>query len=219
MDNLITSIYDLLYNRYGHLNWWPALSIDARLRAYEIMVGAILTQNTAWQNVEKALANFGNKLAPQFVEEIDVGELASIIRPAGFYNQKAIYIKSITEWFKKYDYDVSKVGQHSLGKLRAELLLTKGNGQETADSILLYAFNFPTFVVDAYTIRLCDRVPIMVGLNYNEVKKHFESKLEIDSRVYNNYHALIVENSKMHCRKKPICTNCPLQALCSKSGI
>ena len=148
-------IYKSLNKRYGNLNWWLADS------PYEVMVGAVLTQNTNWGNVEKALANFvklGKTLTRELIEEMPPEELIEIIRPAGFFNQKTVYLKAVAAWFKKYNYGVDKVKSGNLEPLHKELLAVKGFGKETADSILLYAFNFPTFVIDAYTRRLLERL-------------------------------------------------------------
>ena len=151
------------------------------------------------------------------VSEIDIAELAEIIHPAGFFNQKAVYLKAVTEWYAKYNFDVPTVQRESLEKLRPEMLSVKGVGKETADSILLYAFDFPTFVVDAYTMRLCERYPIDVGKDYDAVKAYFEENLPCDVNVYNNYHAMIVINAKEHCRKsKPLCGECSLGEICKK---
>ena len=157
MKDRLETVYKKLLARYGELNWWPAKT------SYEVIVGAVLTQNTAWSNVEKAIANFGGGLSPDAVLKAGLAELSELIRPAGYYNQKAIYLKTVTEWFGRYGFDAAAVRREPLEKLRAELLGTKGAGPETADSILLYAFGFPTFVVDAYTVRLCDRYPLEAG--------------------------------------------------------
>ena len=210
MGDKLISIYEILLAHYGDLNWWPAKT------PYEVIVGAILTQNTAWSNVEKAIANFGKNLTPEAVANTDISELKEIIRPAGFFNQKALYLKAVTAWYANYDYDVPTVQRESLTKLRTELLLTKGVGQETADSILLYAFGFPTFVVDAYTVRLCERYPIDVGKGYAAVKAYFENNLPQSVEVYNRFHALIVINAKEHCRKRPYCERCPLSGMCER---
>lgn len=179
----------------------------------------MLTQNTAWSNVEKVLANFGGRLSPKLVLDLSREELAEIIRPAGFFNQKAGYLKTLTEWYAGYDFDAPTAQKEPLEKLRAELLGLKGVGRETADSILLYAFSFPTFVVDAYTVRLCERIPIDVGKGYEAVKAHFENGVPKDAKLYNNYHALIVINGKEHCRKKPACDGCPLYKICGRCGL
>ena len=195
---------------YGDLNWWPAKT------PYEVIIGAVLTQNTAWTNVEKAIANFGGNLTPEMVTNAKLAELAEIIRPAGFFNQKATYLKAITAWFERYDFSAQSVKQRQLSDVRSELLSTMGVGQETADSILLYAFEFPTFVVDAYTMRLCERYPIDAGKSYSEIKVYFEDNLPRDVGIYNNFHASIVINSKEHCRKKPYCAGCPLGDECQQ---
>lgn len=213
MNGKLLSIYEALLARYGELHWWPAKT------TYEVLVGAVLTQNTAWGNVEKAIANFGENLSPEIVAKADLAELTEIIRPAGFFNRKAGYLKTVTAWYAKYGYDVQAVQQESFDKLRIELLSTKGVGQETADSILLYAFGFPTFVVDAYTVRLCARYPIKAGKGYAEVKAYFEGSLPHSAEVYNNFHALIVVNAKEHCRKKPSCKDCPLGKTCGRRGL
>ena len=210
MGGKLLSIYEALLAHYGELHWWPAKT------PYEVIVGAVLTQNTAWSNVKKAIANFGDNLAPETVANTDLAELAKIIRPAGFFNQKAKYLKAITAWFQGYGYDVPTVQREPFAKLRAELLATKGVGPETADSILLYAFGFPTFVVDAYTVRLCGRYPINAGKNYEVVKTYFESHLPPKAEVYNSFHALIVINAKEHCRKNPACGGCPLGEKCQR---
>ena len=206
----LLSIYESLLAHYGDLNWWPAKT------PYEVMVGAVLTQNTAWSNVEKAIANFGNNLTPEFVLNADMAELTDIIRPAGSFNQKAVYLKAVTEWFAGYNFDVPTVQSETLEELRPELLSVKGVGKETADSILMYAFNFPTFVVDAYAVRLCDRFPVDAGKGYDAVKAYFEGGVPKDAKTYNNYHALIVINAKEHCRKKPICAGCPQYDICGR---
>jgi endonuclease-3 related protein len=213
MGDKLLSIYETLLAYYGELNWWPART------PYEVIVGAVLTQNTAWSNVEKAIANFGGNLSPEAVADADLGELKEIIRPAGFFNQKVVYLKAATAWFARYGYDVAAVQKEPLAKLRAELLSTKGVGQETADSILLYAFGFPTFVVDAYTVRLCGRYPIDAGKGYAAVKAYFEENLPKNVEVYNGFHAQIVINAKEHCRKKPVCDGCPLRGTCGRYGV
>lgn len=212
-DEKLIGIYTSLFACYGELHWWPAKT------PYEVIVGAVLTQNTAWGNVEKALANFNGELSPERIVKMETTELAEIIRPAGFFNQKAVYVKAVTEWFSRYGYDVSAIRKEPLRKIRSELLAVKGVGRETADSILLYAFDFPTFVVDAYTVRLCSRYPIIAGKEYETIKGYFEQHLSPSAEIYNNFHALIVANAKRHCRKKPICADCPLEPRCEKAGI
>jgi endonuclease-3 related protein len=209
MGDELLSIYQTLNAHYGDLHWWPAKT------PYEVIVGAVLTQNTNWGNAEKAITNFGDGLTPEVVLSADFDRLAKIIRPAGFFKQKAAYLRAVTEWFKIYGFNVPAVQYEPFGKLREELLAVKGVGKETADSILLYAFGFPTFVVDAYTIRLCERYPIDMPKGYDAVKAYFESNMPLSEEVFNNFHALIVINAKEHCRKKPLCDGCPLQKTCS----
>lgn len=204
----LKTIYKSLYEHYGDLHWWPAET------SFEVMVGAILTQNTAWSNVEKALARFDGDLSPQRLAQMPIEDLQEIIRPAGFYRQKASYLKALTGWFMDYDCDPDQVRTRTLADLRTELLEVRGVGNETADSILLYAFHFPTFVVDAYTMRLFNRIPVDGGKTYMEVKHFCEEKLPRDAEVYNHFHALIVQNGKDHCKKKPDCKGCPLAEFC-----
>ena len=210
MDNRLMHIYEAMLSHYGEPLWWPAET------PYEVIVGAVLTQNTAWGNVGKAIANFGDNLTPEAVAEAETVQLIEIIRPTGFFNQKAAYLKAVTNWFSKYNYDVASVQREPLEKIRAELLSTRGVGPETADSILLYAFEFPTFVVDAYTMRFCERLPIDAGKGYASVKAYFEVNLPRSVKLYNCYHALIVINGKDHCRKRPVCDGCPLADICEK---
>jgi endonuclease-3 related protein len=139
-------------------------------------------------------------------------------RDKGFFNQKAVYLKAVTQWFSGYDFDVPTIQREALEKLRPELLSVKGVGKETADSILLYAFNLPTFVVDAYTVRLCERYPVDAGKGYDAIKARFEESLPRSVDIYNNYHALIVINGKNHCRKKPVCDGCPLYDVCGRKN-
>ena len=211
--NRLEEIYDKLLAHYGQLDWWPADT------PYEVMTGAVLTQNTSWTNVEKAIKNFGENLTAEYVEAVTLEELCEIIRPCGFFSRKAGYLKSLTSWYKRYDYSVSKVKERTLEEIRRELLAIKGVGAETADSILLYAFSYPSFVVDAYTKRLLYRLNIDVDLDYDVIKAYFENALPPDAGLYNNYHALIVINAKEHCKKTPICEGCPLCGVCKGQNI
>ena len=212
MKHTLLEVYNRLLSYYGDPHWWPAET------PYEVIVGAVLTQNTAWSNVEKAIANFGDNLSSEFVSTLLHCELAEIIRPAGFFNQKAGYLQEITRWFGQYKYNVDAVRECPLEQIRPELLAVKGVGRETADSILLYAFGFPTFVVDAYTMRLIERLPLDAGRDYETVKAYFEQHIPRDAELYNIYHALIVLNGKDFCRKKPMCGDCPLTEICEKKG-
>ncbi|MCL2364929.1 MAG: endonuclease III domain-containing protein [Defluviitaleaceae bacterium] len=214
MNAAVPRIYEKLLAHFGHLQWWPAQS------PYEVMVGAVLTQNTAWRNVEKAIANFGGQLSPQFVRDVDTEMLIDIIRPAGFFNQKALYLKALTAWFAQYNYDISTAQREPPDKLRTQLLTVKGIGKETADCVLLYALGLPTFVVDAYTVRLCARYGLDAGDKYDAVKDFFEASLPRDATLFNNYHAAIVHLGKDFCRKnKPLCGACPLGDACARVGV
>jgi endonuclease-3 related protein len=209
----VDGVRQRLHDAYGALEWWPADN------PFEVMVGAILTQNTTWSNVELALQNFAGQLSPQFIDQIEPTALSQIIRPAGYYNQKAIYLKAVTAWFGHYNYDADQVKQQSLEHLRSELLAVRGVGPETADSILLYAFEMPTFVVDAYTMRLCRRLPIPAGTTYSAVRHYFMDRLPTSVALFNDFHAQIVNNAKDHCRAKPICEDCPLGDCCQRLGL
>jgi endonuclease-3 related protein len=209
---LTMELYNRLLDCYGEPRWWPADS------PYEVIVGAVLTQNCAWNNVVKAIANIGDRLDPLFILNADDAELSGMIRPAGFFTQKAGYLKSVTRWYQRYNFDVETVKAEPLAKLRGELLSTRGIGRETADAILLYAFGLPTFVVDAYTARLNERLRLDAGKGYDDIKQSFESNLARANQnnvdVYNRYHALIVLHGKERCHKKPACAGCPLKDMC-----
>ncbi|MCL1896061.1 MAG: endonuclease [Clostridiales bacterium] len=212
-DNGLYRVYETLLAHYGDLKWWPADT------PYEVIVGAVLAQNTAWSNVEKAIANFGDSLSPEAVRDMDPAKLIEIIRPSGFFNQKAGYLKNVTEWFSGYGFNAEVARREPLEKIRAELLGVKGVGRETADAILLYAIGLPSYVVDAYTVRLCGRYPIDAGEGYEKIKAYFEENLPADAGVYNRFHAMIDINAKEYCRKKPECAGCPLEGGCAKKGI
>ena len=201
-------IFTILLQTYGPQHWWPART------PFEVMVGAVLTQNTAWSNVEKAIANFGPNLTPKFIAAASHGDLAAIIRPSGYYAQKAIRLTALVDWFARYDWDLNRVAQEDSDKLRSELLAVKGIGYETADSILLYAFNRPFFVVDAYTRRLFSRLGYDLTAGYDDLRQEIEANLPRDVHVYNEFHALIVTHGKQCCRKQPACGDCPVQELC-----
>lgn len=221
------TIYNVLKTEFGNLNWWPMdkeyhkkNGSDPR---FEVVVGAILTQNTAWSNVEKALTNLKSKkmLDLKKIVNVDIKNLQKMIQPSGFFNQKADRVKNIAVYLhKNHDGNLNKFFDKKLHLLRAELLSLNGIGPETADSILLYAGNMPIFVVDAYTKRLCERLPLDTNTSYDEIQQFFEkdlskkySKEEI-SQVYNELHAQIVIFAKNYCKKKPQCKSCPLQKYC-----
>lgn len=209
MKGLI-QIYNLLLTAYGKRSWWPAKT------DFEMMVGAILTQNTSWTNVEKAITNLGDNLSPEFIETVSNEELGEIIRPSGYYNQKAIRLKALTSWFKKYSYDIKNIEGIDGQVLRDKLLEIKGVGRETADSILTYALNIPFFIVDTYTKRILYRIGYDIPKNYDELRIKIEESIPKELYIYNEFHGLIVEHAKCYCKKSPNCDGCPLESICEK---
>lgn len=206
----LMQIFETLLDAYGQRHWWPAKT------PYEMMVGAILTQNTTWTNVEKAILNFGERLSPEYIAAAPHEAIALLIRPSGYYNQKAIKLKALTAWFAKYSFNVEKAIKVDGQTLREELLAIKGVGRETADSILTYALNKPFFVVDAYTKRLLSRLGCEIPSTYDELRRQIEQNLPRDLYLFNEFHALIVEHAKRHCKKTPACEGCSLEAICHK---
>jgi endonuclease-3 related protein len=208
LQEKLIRIYDLLLARYGPRRWWPAET------PFEVCVGAILTQNTNWGNVEKAIENLKREgvLSPEALRAIPVTRLAELIRPAGYYNLKSLRLKAFIEWlFDGYSGSVEKMSRADWRKMRGELIKVRGIGPETADSILLYACGKPTFVVDAYTKRLLAGLGVINGgEGYEEVRALFMENLPSDVKLFNEYHALIVQHAKEHCRKRPLCPGCPL---------
>jgi endonuclease-3 related protein len=196
-------IYMALLERFGKQGWWPASS------RFEVVVGAILTQNTNWRNVEKAVANLRKAgiLNQRKISRAKKRRIEALIRPSGFYRQKAGRLKSIARWFISADLKMSTE------RLREELLAIKGVGKETADSIILYAFNKPVFVIDAYTRRMCDRHGLVKGDDYEDYRSFFEKNLPKDVELYKEFHALIVELGKRYCKKRPECEKCPVFSL------
>lgn len=207
----LRTVYDALYEQWGKQYWWPA---ETR---FEMMLGAILTQNTAWSNVEKALANLRreNMLTAANLHRASMGDLAEWIRPAGYFNQKAGYIQAMVETiFARFDGSLDKLFKLDTPALRSELLSWKGIGPETADSILLYAAGRPVFVVDAYTKRFLTRHGwCSENASYSEIADLFTSALPEDVQLFNEYHALIVRLGKEHCNIRPKCKGCPLEFL------
>jgi len=216
--NKIKRIYSILYKRFGPQGWWP-LTLEGQLhpkhhgkapkndkQRFEIIIGAILTQNTNWKNVEKAICNLNKEKLINInkIKKINKKRLASLIRPSGYYNQKAERLKIIADF----------ISQNKNPK-REQLLEIKGIGPETADSILLYALQKPFFVVDAYTKRIFSRLGLCNGkCSYGELQKLFHKNLQKKIKLFNEYHALLVELGKNHCKTKPICKNCPINKLC-----
>ena len=207
----LLQIYQKMFDALGPRHWWPGET------PFEVIIGAILTQNTNWSNVEKAIKNLktAGKLSPEGMYELSVTELAELIRPSGFFNIKAKRVKAFINWlFSRYEGNLSKMFAQDLQALRGELLSVKGIGPETADSILLYAGNMPTFVVDAYTHRIFSRHELIPEEStYDEMKSFFEENLPEDVQLFNEYHALIVNIGKTFCKTKKVCEPCPLKDL------
>ena len=206
----IFNLYQKLYSCFGPQYWWPAET------AFEVMVGAILTQNTNWQNVEKAIDNLKNHklLNPQALHRLPQARLTSLIRPAGYYNIKAKRLKHFLEFlFKTYNGSLKKMSCRNLGDLRQQLLSVNGIGPETADSILLYALSKPIFVVDAYTKRILLRHKLIRrDTSYDEIQSLFMNNLKTNVKLFNEYHALLVKLGKEYClKKKARCEACPLK--------
>jgi len=222
--NKIQQVYNLLFRSFGKQGWWP-LTLKLKSKHYkgspktnnhkfEIIIGAILTQNTNWKNVEKALYNLAkNKLLDiNKLNSTPISKLAPLIRPAGYYNQKTERIKLTANFLIKNK--IKKLNKLSIKELRTKLLELKGIGPETADSIILYAFEKPIFVIDAYTKRIFNRLGYKEQ-DYNQWQELFHKNLKPNLNTYKEYHALLVELGKNHCKTKPVCINCPLKKICS----
>lgn len=208
-DNRLLLIYRHLSGFFGPLHWWPG---DSKL---EIIIGAILTQNTNWQNVSKAIKNLkeNDLLDVKALFESDEGYLAKLIRPCGYYNLKAKRLKNFISFFYgKYDGIAEVMFSKDCWLLREELLTINGIGPETADSILLYAGNKPIFVVDAYTKRIFQRHKLVSEKDdYEQIQRYFMKNLPQDCHLYNEFHAQIVMLGKNYCkRNNPNCQDCPL---------
>lgn len=205
----LLKIYEALYRHYGPRHWWPADT------PFEVMVGAILTQNTAWKNVEKAILNLkkAQLLSPRALYKVPVSDLARLIRPAGYFNLKARRLGNFMRFLHERSYGhVQKMLEAPLARLRKELLEVNGIGKETADSILLYAAGKPIFVVDAYTKRVLTRHRFLRGdEGYDQIQALFLDLLPRKASLFNDYHAQIVEVGKDYCRKSPRCEICPLK--------
>jgi endonuclease III related protein len=217
MDGRFMKVYELLRRAHGPRRWWPVTPPGETkplytggprndLQRFEVAAGAILTQNTAWSNAERAIESLNRlgAMSPGAIERMDERMLAAAIRSSGYYNQKAKRLKTIAAWFRA-----------KRKATREELLSLHGVGPETADSIMLYAFDTPYFVIDAYTRRLFGRLALAdPSAPYEEIRDRFERNLPRRAFVYKEYHALIVEHGKLICRKAPLCEKCLLKGLC-----
>jgi len=211
MKALLMKIYDKLYKTYGPRHWWPGET------PFEVMVGAILTQNTSWRNVEKAIRKLKSQgvLNLEGIHELRKSQLASLIKSSGYYRIKAIRLKNFVNFIvENYNGSVKRMRKEELETLREKLLGVNGIGAETADSILLYGLNKPIFVVDAYTKRILTRHGLISGnVSYGEIQRLFMRYLPVDEKLFNEYHALLVYLGKMLCRKVPRCDICPLKGI------
>ena len=217
MDNqsiseTLQNIYQRLMAHYGPQHWWPAEE------PFEVIVGAVLTQSAAWNNVEKAIANLkaAKALSARALNHLSLAEVAALIHPCGYYNAKALKLKSLAHWLgESYDDNLDKLLANNIDHLRQQLLSIPGIGQETADSIILYAANKPIFVIDAYTRRIIDRIGLAPESNsYAAYQTLFMHGLPTDSGLFKEYHALLVCLAKNVCRSRPLCQQCCLNNIC-----
>lgn len=207
---VLMQVYHRLFKFFGPQSWWPAQT------PFEVIVGAILVQNTNWGNVEKAMHNLHQRriLTPKALYHLPLKELAVLIRPAGYYNIKAQRLRNFLEmFFERYNGDLARMRIEPLKVLRQILLQVNGIGEETADSILLYCFEKPIFVVDAYTKRILSRHGHLTTA-YGQIQQYFASLPE-DVNLYNEYHALFVRVAKEYCRPQKQCAHCPLNNMAS----
>jgi endonuclease-3 related protein len=214
MKKRLIQIYDTLYRFFGPQYWWPAET------PFEVIIGAILTQNTNWTNVEKAIDNLRNAKALDIktLNGLPQNDLELLIRPSGFFRQKAVRLQNFTQLLNdEFHGGLNDLFALSDNQLRTTLLARPGIGPETADSIMLYAAGRPSFVVDAYTHRILDRIGIQSNnTEYEKTRTLFMTSLPRETDLFNEFHALIVRLAKEFCRKRsPVCNSCPLLSLCN----
>jgi endonuclease III related protein len=211
---LVVDLYNLLLDAFGPQHWWPAET------PFEVMVGAILTQNTGWTNVESAIDGLkaAGLLQPEALASVSPDALEQAIRPAGYYRQKAIRLRLLADWFlAEWAGEIAALAAEPTLKLRQLLLDLQGIGPETADSILLYAIEKPVFVVDAYTVRIVGRVGLSAHTDYAALQQLFQRNLPLDIDLYQEYHALLVALGKDYCRpriERSRCSDCPVGGRC-----
>ncbi len=206
----LRAVYRRLLTRYGPQHWWPART------PFEVIIGAVLTQNTSWTNVERAIANLeaAGALEPDALLALPEPRLAGLLRPSGYFNVKATRLRAVVAWYVAQG-GYARLRRWATPHLRRALLDLHGVGPETADDILLYAFGRPVFVIDAYTRRLLSRLGLAEGTEpYEGLRAACELALGADAPLFNEYHALIVRHAKAHCRPRPRCDGCPLVSLC-----
>jgi endonuclease-3 related protein len=210
-------VYRLLLGRFGHAGWWPGDT------PFEVCLGAILTQNTAWTNVEKALARVRaeGRLSFEGLKALPLPRLEELLRPSGTYRVKARRVRAFLSFLEsRYGGRVEAMASTEPEALRRQLLEVDGIGPETADSIALFAAGKALFVVDAYTRRVFGRLGWLGGgETYDEVQQLFHARLPSDAALFNDYHAQVVRLAKEHCRKRPQCPSCPLEDICPRRGL
>lgn len=216
-DQLLLEIYRRLSDELGPTGWWPA-----RTR-FEVAVGAVLTQNTAWRSVERAIKNLREHklLSARSLSRITSGKLAQFVRPAGYFRLKSQRLKNLVNFIQhEYAGSMTKMAREGTECLRGKLLGVSGIGPETADSILLYALGKPVFVVDAYTKRILSRHGLVdEEVKYEQLRSFFEEHLPRDVTLFKEFHALLVKIGSEFCRKEPLCDGCPLRYLWRKPGL
>jgi endonuclease-3 related protein len=210
-------VYERLLNHFGHAGWWPGET------PFEVCIGAILTQNTSWTNVEKALGALRRRglLSTRKLRALPTSRLARLIRSSGYYNVKARRLRAFLDFLQReYAGRVERMAEEEPWKLRNKLLGVDGIGPETADSIVLYAAGHPVFVIDAYTRRVFARLGHVKGDEpYDAVQRFFMERLPQNALLFNDFHAQIVRLGKEICRPRPRCDGCPLEVLCPKRGV
>ena len=214
VSDTIDQVYRCLFKHYGEQNWWPGDT------PFEIMVGAILAQNTSWVNVEKAITNLkvADCLDPDAIVILPHDDLARMLRPSGYFNIKSRRLRAFCEWLQAQGGEQVVAG-YETEAMRDALLQVNGVGPETADDMVLYAFHRPVFIIDGYTRRLFSRLGIIAGdEGYEALRSLFEITLEGTAELYNQYHALIVTHGKNVCKAKPQCHTCIFKDKCLYAG-
>ncbi len=211
-EDILMDIYRKLFSSFGARGWWPAET------PFEVVIGAILAQNTSWSNAKSAIEQLksNNLLSPEALNNINLEDLAEIVKSSGYYNQKAKKIKNFIGFFKNYDFKFEGMSKQSANHLREQLLNINGIGEETVDCILLYALDKPVFVIDTYTKRVFSRLGFAdERIKYSELQKIITDNLKKDAVLFNEYHALIDYLAHFICKKKPECERCVLQEDCN----
>ena len=214
---LLLGIYGSMNSHFGHQDWWPGDT------PFEVIIGAILTQNSNWKNVESAISNLKtvDMLTAERILSISTDRLAGLVRPSGYYNQKAARLKAVCHYLvNRCEAELDKLDAIPTAILREELLSINGIGPETADSILLYALDRTVFVVDAYTKRVFNRIGLIdEKADYYDIQQLFLDNLCHDRKLFNDYHAQLVALGKNYCKTKPICDECPLKKMCDYGSV